>query len=174
MLGVCWSYACLIKHGGEADGLAWRGWYSTRGRILLLTWELRDIACALPPPTLPPVHKISMTTCVKSCNWEPLSLRVLVSFQGFLEVKWANMTSPFDPLNWDYKPRKIWKEENISQIGSHLICTRENVRLASLNLDASIYCKLWTPKSTIYKYQLYFQWNQLWETCGLKITTPAH
>lgn len=146
MLGVCWNYVCFIKHGGEAEGLARRGWYSMRGRILLLMWELRDIACVLPPPTLPPVHKISMTTCVKSCNWEPLSLRVLVSFQGFLEVKWANMTSPFDPLNWDYKPQKIWKEGNVSQVGSHLICTRENVGLASLNLKCKYLLKIVNPQ----------------------------
>lgn len=53
----CWSYACFIQHGVEVEGVAGRGLYSTSGRILVLMWELQDIVCALPPPTLPPVHK---------------------------------------------------------------------------------------------------------------------
>lgn len=85
------------------------------------------------------------------------------------------MTSPFDPLNRDFKASENlkggkcfigWISPDMHQGECGAGTTQSKMQVFTVNCEP--------PKSAIYKYQLYFQWNKLGETCGRKITTPTH
>lgn len=98
-----WWWSCVCFAGTWSWGRGEMFVFPWVAELLFPMWELQDIVCSLPTPTLPPVHKILMPTHFRSCNWEPLSLRNFSELTGLLRGKMSKHDVTFWSLYWDVR-----------------------------------------------------------------------